>query len=93
MNFVIPLRSLCGLLILLGLGPFAGEKAAAAPLERGQARLLELEGAVESFRHGAAVWDPAYTNQVFSLGDKIRTGPRSRAVIGRTDSASRSFWA
>ena len=32
-------------------------------------------------RAGSQRWDPSYTNQVLSAGDRLRTGERSRALV------------
>ena len=44
-------------------------------------RLLAVEGRVEVARAGMATWTAAATNQSLAIGDRIRTGVRSRAVF------------
>lgn len=43
--------------------------------------LLTAEGRVEVARAGQAAWNPGQTNQSLQTGDRVRTGPRSRATI------------
>ena len=43
--------------------------------------LLTIEGAVEISGAGSVVWTPALTNQILHTGDRLRTGPRSRATV------------
>jgi len=43
--------------------------------------LLSAEGKVQVAHAGSAQWDPASTNLVLQLGDRLRTGLRSRAVV------------
>ncbi len=45
------------------------------------ARLLGVEGRVEVARAGVAAWSAGSTNQLLNHGDRVRTGPRSRAII------------
>ena len=52
------------------------------------ARLLGVEGRVEVARAGAAAWSAGSTNQVLNLGDRVRTGPRSRAIIHLSDAST-----
>src|SRR5438093_13241108 len=47
--------------------------------------VLTLEGTVEVSRTGSADWAAAQTNLVLQIGDRVRTGPRSRATIRRSD--------
>lgn len=43
--------------------------------------LLTLEGKVEVSRVGATIWSPGTTNQTLQVGDRLRTGLRSRATV------------
>ena len=47
--------------------------------------LLTLEGKVDIARAGSAQWTPGTTNQVLLGGDRVRTGPFSRAAIRLSD--------
>jgi Flp pilus assembly protein TadD len=47
--------------------------------------LLTREGKVEVSRKGAAQWFAAETNQVLEIGDRLRTGLRSRATLRWSD--------
>jgi tetratricopeptide (TPR) repeat protein len=48
-------------------------------------RLLALEGRVEVARAGSANWTTAATNALLSVGDRVRTGLRSRATLQLSD--------
>src|SRR6266853_651498 len=43
--------------------------------------LVEKEGKVEVARKGSAAWSPAEINGKLQLGDRLRTGSRSRATL------------
>lgn len=43
--------------------------------------LLTLEGKVEVARTGSSTWTPGRTNQTLQIGDRLRTGIRSRATV------------
>ena len=43
--------------------------------------IVEVEGRVEVVRAGAQQWDPAYTNQVLQVGDRVRTRENSRVTL------------
>mgnify|MGYP000866739119 CR=1 FL=1 len=48
------------------------------------AAVLSIANRVEVRRFGSQVWDPAYvqpTNQILHPGDRLRTGPNSRALL------------
>lgn len=45
------------------------------------ATLLTREGKVELFKSGAPDWTPAQTNDVMKLGERVRTGLKSRATL------------
>ncbi|HEY1173360.1 MAG TPA: FecR domain-containing protein [Verrucomicrobiae bacterium] len=49
------------------------------------ARLVSVEGSVSWQRDGSTVWQPAQTNLALNVGDRVRTGVRSRAAIQFTD--------
>lgn len=59
----------------------------ATPSLRAQdtAALLTVEGKVEAFITGTAAWNPARTNQALKVGDRVRTGVRSRATLRLSD--------
>src|SRR5829696_3333690 len=43
--------------------------------------LVEKEGNVEFARKGSTAWKPALMNQKLEVGDRLRTGLRSRAAL------------
>src|SRR5437867_8537578 len=43
--------------------------------------LVEKEGKVEVARKGSTVWIPGQTNETLHVGDRLRTGSRSRATL------------
>ena len=47
--------------------------------------LLATEGRVEVARRGAAQWQGGQSNQVLQIGDRLRTGSRSRATLRWSD--------
>ncbi len=47
--------------------------------------LLTIEGKVEVTTAAAPAWKPAQTNQTLSVGDRVRTGVRSRATLRLAD--------
>lgn len=47
----------------------------------GDAVLLTIEGKVETAAAGTMNWLPTHTNQVLHVGDRLRTGLRSRATV------------
>ena len=49
--------------------------------------LLTTEGKVEVARKGTTQWSPAQTNQVLQIGDRLRTGLRSRATLRWSESS------
>ena len=50
-----------------------------------QSVLLTIEGTVEISSASSGVWTPAQTNQVLHTGDRLRTGPHSRATVRLSD--------
>ncbi len=48
-------------------------------------RMLTLSGRVDISRNGGANWTPGRTNMVLNIGNRVRTGRRSRATIQMTD--------
>src|SRR5712691_323869 len=70
----------CALLlaVLISTGTARGADAAAGKLV---CVLLTKEGKVEMARRGEAQWAVAQTNQVLQVGDRLRTGVRSRATL------------
>src|SRR5881409_3525945 len=71
------------LLLLLGLNVLPVEKAVGA--EKLVCIVLTREGKVELARKGTAQWTPAQTNQIVEVGDRFRTGLRSRATLRWSD--------
>src|SRR5690349_19164427 len=49
------------------------------------ARAVSVQGTVESQRAGQPEWAKVKLDDVFSAGDTIRVGPRSRAVVALLD--------
>ena len=49
--------------------------------------LLTKEGKVEVARKGTTQWSPAQTNQTLQIGDRLRTGLRSRATLRWSESS------
>ena len=62
-------------LSLFGQGKLGSEGEAA------HVTIVSFEGKLEFSRAGSQRWDPSYTNQVLSAGDRLRTGERSRALV------------
>src|SRR2546423_4966634 len=60
---------------------------AQTPASKGTAEsvLLTLEGKVEVAPAGATSWSAARTNQLLQIGDRLRTGLRSRATLRLSD--------
>lgn len=65
---------------LLNLGSVRAQDAAAS-----SAALLAAEGKVEVATSATAGWKPGVTNQVLAVGDRVRTGLRSRATLRLSD--------
>ena len=72
------------LVILVGLLT-TGALRAQDPAAASSAALLSVEGRVDVFATAAAVWKPARTNLVLNVGDRVRTGVRSRATLRLSD--------
>ena len=47
--------------------------------------LLTIEGKVEASTAGSTAWTPARTNQILRVGERLRTGLRSRATLRLSD--------
>jgi len=47
--------------------------------------LLTIEGKVEASTAGSTAWTPARTNQLLRVGERLRTGLRSRATLRLSD--------
>jgi len=62
-----------------------GQAAVEPATGQGQAVVLTVEGRVEVARRGILQWAPAKTNQTLQVGDRLRTGPRSRATVQLSD--------
>jgi cytochrome c-type biogenesis protein CcmH/NrfG len=71
-----------GVLVFLGLFVLTRMVSAqpAAPAYE-DSILLTVEGKVEAAAAGTTAWLPAQTNQVLHVGDRLRTGLRSRATV------------
>src|SRR5689334_1651957 len=67
------------LLWTVAVNAFAAEPAPKDPPPT--ATLLTIEGKVEGARQGGAPWTLAQTNMVLRIGDRLRTGLRSRATL------------
>ncbi len=52
-----------------------------APRSTAEIVIVEWAGKVEVVRSGAQQWDPAYTNQVLQVGDRVRTHENSRVTL------------
>ena len=65
--------------VLLALVPFSN--AQSADSARAAAVIVSIEGKVEVSRAGQATWQAAQTNMLLQVGDRIRTGIRSRAMV------------
>ena len=70
--------------LLLGGGQ-CGQTAPAGGAPRAESVLLTVEGKVEVSAAGATTWSAAGTNQVLQVGDRLRTGLRSRATLRLSD--------
>ncbi|HEY1716824.1 MAG TPA: FecR domain-containing protein [Verrucomicrobiae bacterium] len=78
------IRTSLGVLLIFGAWLLAGrvlaQTPAAAPAS-GDSVLLTVEGKVEAAVAGSTDWLPAHTNQTLRVGDRLRTGLRSRATV------------
>jgi Flp pilus assembly protein TadD len=54
-------------------------------LHAGPVRVVGVEGVVTWSREGAVQWEPAGTNRILLPGDRLRTGPDSRAAVQFSD--------
>ncbi len=73
------------LFALLLAGGLCAQTPPAKGAEKAESVLLTIEGKVEVSSAGAITWSAARTNQVLSAGDRMRTGPRSRATLRLSD--------
>jgi len=81
--------------LLPGLGPFAvacllgsslwAQSPRAKIPDQAETALLAIEGKVEVSAAGATAWSAARTNQALQVGDRLRTGARSRATLRLSD--------
>lgn len=67
-----------GALFLVRIATAQNTPVAPAP---GDSVVLTVEGKVETVRAGSLAWLPARTNEVLHVGDRLRTGLRSRATV------------
>jgi Flp pilus assembly protein TadD len=89
----VNLRSRCVLYLIGALAILSGwfcKPLAAQPLA--SVTVLTFSGAAEVSRR-EGVWDPAHTNQVLLVGDKMRTGQKSRAIIRLSDGTTMTIGA
>src|SRR6185295_4181458 len=81
--------------LLPGIGPVAfaflmgshlwAQNLRAKGPDQAETALLTIEGRVEVSAAGATVWSAARTNQALQVGDRLRTGARSRATLRLSD--------
>ena len=69
---------------LLGSDLCAQTPSAKGP-DKVETVLLTIEGKVEVSAAGATAWSAARTNQFLQVGDRLRTGLRSRATLRLSD--------
>lgn len=67
-----------GFLLAIGLNP---PIEAAEPSSTAKAVLISVQGRVEVLKQGAATWTAATVYQPIENGDRLRTGPHSRAKL------------
>ena len=88
------IMSLCRLprliLVLAVLGGFLCRASGADTVS--SVTILTFAGKAEVSRR-ANIWDPAHTNQVLLIGDKMRTGQKSRATIRLSDGTTMTIGA
>ena len=81
-RFLITSLAIAVMLILISCTARGAEN----PTGQGQVCvLLTREGKVEVSRKGTTQWSEGQTNQVLQLGDRLRTGMRSRATLRWSD--------
>src|SRR5437870_4829350 len=68
--------------LLLAARTFGAE---ASQAEKPTCTVLATEGKVEVARKGLVQWAAARTNEVLQIGDRLRTGLRSRATLRWSD--------
>ncbi len=67
---------------LVGWLLFTSHLSAQSPVTtKSESVLLTVEGKVEIARAGSTQWSPGRTNLLLSMGDRLRTGVRSRATV------------
>ena len=71
--------------VLLCVNEFGPTLLAQSPQTRSEARgnamVLEVENVAQTLRFGGNLWTKAKTNQVLNVGDRFRTGLKSRATL------------
>jgi len=77
-NLILKVRQ--AILPLLSAGAICAAFPAFAS-DKVESRLLTVEGKVEISAVGTTSWSAALTNQVLQIGDRLRTGIRSRATL------------
>lgn len=73
-------RGLLGLFLFLTLAPLFAAESLPEP-NKAATVLLTIEGVVDVARQSTLEWKPARTNHVLAVGDRLRTGLRSRATV------------
>lgn len=80
------LLSLFGVLVLLGvLSPWTLFAASPEASPEDLSRVLEFSGVVEIALGHQDVWKPAVALQTLAVGDRLRTGPQSKATLRLSD--------
>src|ERR1043166_4865455 len=80
---LVSLSVCCGVLLLMAAQAFSAE--ATANTQKPVCTVLTAEGKVEVARKGLAQWSAAQTNEILQVGDRFRTGLRSRATLRWSD--------
>src|SRR6266480_4287903 len=78
----------CGGLLLAAVLTLLPWQQAQGASSAGPVRIIEAQGKVEVLRANSAVWDKASTETNYNVlhpGDRLRTGPNSRAAVMLSD--------
>ncbi|MCU0857517.1 MAG: FecR domain-containing protein [Pontiellaceae bacterium] len=70
---------------LLSVAAITFSENGADAFKANDAVVLTIEGRVETVRTGTTDWLPAQTNEILEVGDRLRTGLRSRATVRLSD--------
>lgn len=79
-HYYTSLGALISLIVLLWAQLLSAQTPAALPAAH-DALLLVIENKVETAPAGSMTWTPARTNQILHVGDRLRTGLRSRVTV------------